>query len=280
MQVKQDFVRQKKSPFSSPTSTGKPVEFLESDMPETPQNGNLTIRIVKEKGRRRRRKTTGAGLAAKFEVSSSQSGNSTPSSPLTPNATTPKQVWSLSLDTNNNLFSGVCEEQKHQKKHDVDVPMEVRAPEAEKHGNNTWLLLAQEQPALTGKSTERPTLLPSATFPSPSWRAPSLLAATSPIAPHARAPGSKLGKDKAVQRKQDDVLEEEFTYNIWGNHFSDQLLGRPKEFTPKVLDASEGDSQSFFARDPQSLMMMSSAQSASPGHKSPSCDVTCLHQMK
>ncbi|KAG1334637.1 hypothetical protein COCNU_03G007560 [Cocos nucifera] len=283
MQVKQDSVRPKKTPFSSPTSTRKPVEFLESDMPETPQNGNLTIRIVKEKGRRRKRKTTGAGLAAKFEVSSSQSGNSTPSSPLTPNANTPKQVWSLSLDTTNNPFSGVSEEQKHQKKHDVDVPMEVRVTEAEKHGDNTWLLSAQEQPPLTAKSTGRSTLLPSATFPSPSRHAPGLavpsfLAKTSPIAPHARAPGSKLGKDKAVQRKQNDVLGEEFTYDIWGNHFSDQLLGRSKEFTSKVLDASEGDSQSFFAKDPQSLMMMSSAQSASPGHKWPSYDVTGLHQ--
>ncbi|XP_017699259.2 uncharacterized protein LOC103710984 [Phoenix dactylifera] len=284
MQVKQDFDRQKKTTFSSPTSTRKPAEFLDSDMSETPQSGNLTIRIVKEKGRRRKRKTTGAGLAAKFEVSSSQSGNSTPSSPLTPNATTPKHGWPLSLDSTGDPFSGVSEEQKHQKKHDVDVPMEARVPEAKKHGDNTWLLSAQEQPPLTGKSTGRSTLLPSATFPSPSWRAPGLaarsfLAATSPIAPHARAPGSKLNKDKAVQGKQNDVLGKEFTYDIWGNHFSDQLLGKPKEFRSKVLDASEGDSQSFFARDPQSLMMMSSAQSASPGHKLPSYDVTCLHQM-
>lgn len=285
MQVKQDSDHQKKTTFSSPTSTRKPVEFLDSDMPETRQNGNLTIRIVKEKGRRRKKKTIGAGLAAKVEVSSSQSGNSTPSSPLTPNAATPKQVWPSSLDATDNSFLGISEDQKHQKKHDVDVPMGARVREAEKRGGNTRLLSAQEQPPVSRKSTERSALLPSATCPSSRWcapalAAPSFLAATSPIAPHARAPGSKLSKDKAVKGEQNDVLGKEFTYDIWGDHFSDQLLGMPKEFTSRVLDASEGDSQSFFARDPQSLMMMSSARPVSPGRKLPSYDVTCLHQMK
>ncbi|KHN18129.1 Transmembrane protein 131-like [Glycine soja] len=69
------------------------------DPMEASQLGYLTVKTGKEKGRRRKRKSLGAKLVALFEVSSSQSGNSTPLSPLshTP-STTPKCNWPMSPD--------------------------------------------------------------------------------------------------------------------------------------------------------------------------------------
>ncbi|KAG4920936.1 hypothetical protein JHK86_049749 [Glycine max] len=70
-----------------------------SDPMEASQLGYLTVKTGKEKGRRRKRKSLGAKLVALSEVSSSQSGNSTPLSPLshTP-STTPKCNWPMSPD--------------------------------------------------------------------------------------------------------------------------------------------------------------------------------------
>ncbi|KAH1197541.1 Transmembrane protein 131-like [Glycine max] len=70
-----------------------------SDPMEASQLGYLTVKTGKEKGRRRKRKSLGAKLVAFSEVSSSQSGNSTPLSPLshTP-STTPKCNWPMSPD--------------------------------------------------------------------------------------------------------------------------------------------------------------------------------------
>ncbi|KHN24346.1 hypothetical protein glysoja_045630 [Glycine soja] len=63
------------------------------------QLGYLTVKPGKEKGIRRKRKSLGAKLVALSKVSSSQSGNSTPSSPLSPTpSATPKCNWPMSLD--------------------------------------------------------------------------------------------------------------------------------------------------------------------------------------
>ncbi|KAJ6814767.1 uncharacterized protein M6B38_138155 [Iris pallida] len=253
-----DTDHQQKSTSQSPHSTKMLARVPDScNTSEASHSGNLTVMVVKERGRRRKKRATGGGLAPKLEVSSSQSGNSTPSSPMSPNA--------FALNSSYSSFSGLLEEQKQQNKQDFSLPMETKVQEPQ-------------------KSSRKPVLSTSATFPTSGWRAPgsstSNLASASPIAPYARAPGSKLSKEETMKRKEEDVFGRDFTYDIWGNHFCDHLIGNCKDFSPKVFDASEGDSQSFFARDPQSLMMMSSAHSVSPGHKLLPYNVDYLNEMK
>ncbi|RWW77961.1 hypothetical protein BHE74_00013842 [Ensete ventricosum] len=274
---KQGFIHQKDITFSPQTVTAKPAEVFDNyNMLEAPQSGGLTIRVVKEKGRRRKKRTIGSRFAAKLEVSSSQSGNSTPSSPLSPSASTPKQAWPLSPKSGITTFAGVSSEEKQQKKHDAVDATGIRVSETEEH---------RKQSPVTAKSAGNQTTSPSSVNSSGSvWfahsaAAPSVLATNSPIAPSARAPGPKSSKDKAIKMEENDGVEKEFTYDIWGHHFADSFLVRQKEFTSNMVDASEGDSQSFFVRDPRSLMMMSSTRSVSPGQKSPVDDVTFLDQI-
>ncbi|WVZ88112.1 LOW QUALITY PROTEIN: hypothetical protein U9M48_034664, partial [Paspalum notatum var. saurae] len=100
---------------SLPMSLANLVE--DRDSREAPQaSENLTIRIARDKGRRRKRKVGGAGLAGKFELAATVgSGNSTPSSPLL-QSSTPEQGWS---------FSGTPSELKHENK--VDAGFDVEA---------------------------------------------------------------------------------------------------------------------------------------------------------
>uniref|UniRef100_J3LKR4 Uncharacterized protein n=1 Tax=Oryza brachyantha TaxID=4533 RepID=J3LKR4_ORYBR len=214
-------------------------------------SGNLTIRVARDKGKRRKRKVGGAGLAAKFEVSSSHSGNSTPSSPLSPSST-PKQGWS---------FSGTPSELKHNSRLEATSDIEARPPSTKNnHEKTSWLQTAKEQPSAQPSVTSvnpSPSPSPSATAPMKAWRSP-LPSSSTPIAPHSRAPGSNLMKDKAVKRTDGAAAatkKKDFTYDIWGDHFSGHLLGRAKEVAPcyKMFAASEGASNSFFAREPQAL---------------------------
>lgn len=253
---KKDSDHQKKSMLqSSPPTKIHVGGFDSSEILESPQSGNLTVKVAKERGRRRKRRAGGGGLTSKFEVSSSQSGNSTPSSPLSPNAFTPNSSLSS--------YGAVSEEQNREKKQEFSFPVEPRAQEPQ-------------------RNIGRPILLPSASFPVTGCRTPGVtsnfLASSSPIAPYARAPGSKLNKEKGMKIQEDEANGKKYTYDIWGNHFCGHLMGKPKELSWKVLDASEGDSQSFFTRDPQSLMMMSSVLSAS-GHKLTPPDVDYLYEI-
>ncbi|PKA49126.1 hypothetical protein AXF42_Ash010811 [Apostasia shenzhenica] len=251
---------------------------------ESPES-NLTIRVVRDKGRRRKRRTTGAGLAAKFDVSSSQSGNSTPSSPLSSNTSTPKQILSQSPPPVDQPCVEEIEEHSSRYEQDIGISSELKKPESAKCCNNEWPSSDLCLSPLITNTSRKPSLLQSATFPGPGWRIPgagdsSFLALMSPIAPHARAPGSKLCRDENTKGERNDVIGKHFTYDIWGNHFSDCTFSMPKGSISTLSDASEGGSQSFFSRDPQSLMMMPSAQPVSPGLELlPSFDVDRLDEM-
>uniref|UniRef100_A0ACD5TV38 Uncharacterized protein n=1 Tax=Avena sativa TaxID=4498 RepID=A0ACD5TV38_AVESA len=254
-----------KQPSTTTTISVSPANPVEDKVSSeaTQNSGNLTIRVGRDKGRRRKRKVGGAGLAAKFEVSSSHSGNSTPSSPLSPGLT-PKQGWS---------FSGAPSELKQKNKLESRLDVEARAPSTGNHKEkNGWSRTAKEQqPAPSAAASLNP--LASSAALTTACRSP-VLAASSPIAPHARAPGSNLMKDKVVKRDE-GVTEKEFTYDIWGNHFSGHLLGKAKEVKPyQLFDASEGASHSFFAREPEALMMKQpSAPPDSRGRGSQPSDV-------
>ncbi|CAL4921150.1 unnamed protein product [Urochloa decumbens] len=251
-------------------SPANPVEDrVSGKAPQTSEN--LTIRIARDKGRRRKRKVGGAGLAAKFEVSSSHSGNSTPSSPLS-QSSTPKQGWS---------FSGAPSELKHENKLETGFDVEATTPSV---GTNrekkTWSQVAKEQPRSRSASPGT-TSPPAPSLTTTAWRSP-MLATSSSIAPHARAPGSNLVKDKAVQRSEGARLKKDFTYDIWGNHFPANLLGIARNGVPnKMPVASEGASYSLFAREPQTLMMKpSSAPPVSRGRGSPPPDVATGYGIK
>lgn len=93
------------------------------------------------------------------------------------------------------------------------------------------------------------------TVPSPPN--PSLVS-TSAIAPHARAPGTKLTKSNSVHDGQgvslkSKLIEQDSTYDIWGNHFANFPLPSSANASaitelPNVLSSTQGYSQSFFAR--------------------------------
>ncbi|KAK1314340.1 hypothetical protein QJS10_CPA06g02291 [Acorus calamus] len=260
---------QKDNLVSSPTES---MVVTEHTISESPPTNNLTVKIMKEKVRRRKKRNAGVGkgFAGKFEVSSSQSGNSTPSSPLSPHTTcTPRRMCPLSPDTPEQPFAKAATDISIDKEKAFLASMETILPEPEtskKCYDGNWLLAPTDQPTQPRKIS-KPVLLPSATFPVMGWRAPDVkapafLTSTSAIAPHARAPGSKLSKDDSIKSVERRGIEEEFTYDIWGNHFSEfNLLGNTNEsspgrsvISPRRSDSWEGDSQSFFARGPLVLM--------------------------
>lgn len=263
-------------------SRGNPVEDKASrEAPQTSEN--LTIRIARDKGKRRKRKV-GAGLAGKFEVSSSHSGNSTPSSPLS-QSSTPKHGWS---------FSGAPSEPKHENK--VESRFDVEATASPTRANHekkkTWSQVAKEQPRSRSASPGIISPPPSpAVTAAAAWRSPSLAATSSPTAPQCRAPGSNLVKDKAVKRDVGAAAaaaapspKKEFTYDIWGDHFPGNLLVVAREAAPrKMPDASEGASYSLFAREPQTLMMKPSSSAPPPmsrGRGSPPSHVASGYGIK
>jgi hypothetical protein len=219
-----------------------PVEDKTSrEVPQTSEN--LTIRISRDKGKRRKQKVGGAGLAAKFEVSSSHSGNSTPSS-LSPSST-PKQGWSS---------SGVPSELKHENK--LDSEFDVEATTTSSGTNHGKKSLPQTTKVQRRSSSAPPgNTLPSNTVLTSAWRSP-LLVISSPIAPHVRAPGSNLMKDKALKRDEGAAPK------------------KAREVAPyNMFDASEGSSCSFFAREPQALVMKPSSPPP-VSRRSPPSDVS------
>lgn len=280
-QVIEDSHLQMKTPVSQSPMEKSMVEIEGSTILETPQPaGSLTIRIQKERRRRKRRAAgTCSGMTAKFEVSSSQSGNSTPSSPASPVAScTPKRSWPLSPDIDHSVGApehllAIAQNQRCEKERVFKAAIEAKLQEPDtniKSFDNSWLLSVNEQPFTSQNRVSKPVLLPSATFPGTGCRAPCFvgkspfLSSPSAIAPHARAPGSKVSKVEPVKIKEKGCLREEFTYDIWGNHFSELHLMDRQNDSPKVSDILDGESQSFFARGPQSLIQKLPEKSVSP----------------
>ncbi|KAL5819566.1 hypothetical protein ACOSQ4_023408 [Xanthoceras sorbifolium] len=256
----------------------KSVVVENSDIVGESQIGNLTVRTGKEKGKRRRkRKGAGAVLTGLLEVSSSQSGNSTPSSPLSPViSVVPNRAWLLSPEVyqpneSRNPFTQMadqhCEEGQVPEPSSEAKILEPQLP-AKCH-SNSWYLSTPEKSSAPRKTASKPVLLSSATFPSAGRTAPSMLssspslASTSKIAPHARAPGSKLYHQKTVNGDQAGVRDE-YTYDIWGDHFSGlRLIGKTKDVASLNFSAAENNSDSFFVRGPQTLVTNSQSSSVS-----------------
>lgn len=257
----------------------KSVVIENSDMVETCQTDNLTVRTGKEKGKRRRkRKGAGAVLTGLLEVSSSQSGNSTPSSPLSPvTSVVPNRAWLLSpevdLPNESRYQFTQTADQCCAKGQVPEPPSKAKALEPPqlpvKCPSDNWHLSTPEKSSSPRKTASKPILLPSATFPVAGRTVPSMLcsssslASTSKIAPYARAPGSKLYHQKSVNGDRAGVRDE-YTYDIWGDHFSRLgLVGKPKDAMPLNFSAAENNSDSFFVRGPQTLVTNSQSRSVS-----------------
>lgn len=288
-----DYPSQKRCLVNPQKETTSRLSFLSnsvalenSAMQDVSEPEKLTVKVGKDKGKRRRKKKSStAGLTGQPEVSSSQSGNSTPSSPLSP---------VISFNSRRSCS----------KSPDVDPFLEVRSPFANrrhkkipctemssklnmldpigsvKYGNNSSSSNSKAKsptPSPTPRQIATPVLLPSATFPSTGKSSPSMfrasphLASTSPIAPHARAPGSKLGDQRSVGTRDEKKNEDNFKYDIWGDHlFGLQLMEKSGEVytksrfatksdsrfasTSESRFASKSDSNSFFLRGPQIIV--------------------------
>ncbi|XVF59459.1 hypothetical protein PTKIN_Ptkin07bG0277900 [Pterospermum kingtungense] len=251
-----------RSEFSLPAKSAVAENLVTK---EAPQAGNLTIRIGKEKGRRRRKRK--GGYKELIEVSSSQSGNSTPSSPLSPiTSITPNRAWSPSPDVDQSVQARNPFTQADQtcEKGKVCKPISqtnLLGPKVSVgHGSNNWYSSMQEHSIVPRAFASKPVLLPSATFPcagraNPTMLSSSPLASTSVISPQARAPGSKLSDQKATKAERKGRMADEFTYDIWGDHFSGlHLVSNSKDAVAMNSSTTENDSDSFFVKGPQTLL--------------------------
>ncbi|XP_021714276.1 uncharacterized protein LOC110682278 [Chenopodium quinoa] len=202
--------------------------------PEVAQPDSLTIKTRKEKRRRSRKRH------ALIEVSSSQSGNSTPSSPLSPITTlSPPETCSPSPKKlqPNDCFSS-------------EPLAAARVPEMQ---SQNLISTQQKPPGGSKKMESQATLLPSVSCPR-THISPSRLA----MEQHARAPGPKIHPPKAVQPEENMRAEEDrFTYDIWGNHFSGLHLCRTNSSLTMTSEAV-GHSNSFFLRGPQQTLIANS----------------------
>ncbi|KAK4754121.1 hypothetical protein SAY87_002225 [Trapa incisa] len=248
----------------------EPLNLVSSEsrnLAESSQPSNLMIKTRKEsRSRRRKRKGMSTASAGLFEVSSSHSGNSTPSSPLSPILSiTPRRTWPISSDGHSNppVNRSAIQEaiSPTVRLADLKIPLSNQIP---------WFPPKMPQPSpASGKLTNKPILLPSATFPSAGKPSPCILSKfllpTSTIAPHARAPGSKLYGDKGVKSEENPGHDNLLTYDIWGDHLSGLWLSGPRSVDDSVVvpRAMNNDSESFFVRGPQVLMTKYQQESVS-----------------
>lgn len=266
---------QKERPLPS-SLLSKSVVAESSDFLEASQSRKLSVRVGNDKGRRRRkRKGAGAGVTGLFEVSSSQSGNSTPSSPLSPvNSFTPKRVWSLSPEvdqSNESRNPFTLEAHQHFEKDQV-IECVAKAnissnEDSATYWDNNCIFPNQERRTGFRKAAIKPVLQPSATFPSavrPCTSASHFLASSSAVSLHSRAPGSNLYDQKTTQVREKLGTEDKFRYDIWGDHFSGiHLMNTSKEVSAMKTSATKSDSDSFFVRGPQTLLKKSQPKSVS-----------------
>lgn len=264
---------------NSPGANSVVIENCDVQKMKEPEN--LTVKTGKDKGRRRRKKRcSGNALSGLSEVCSSQSGNSTPSSPISPlPSLTPKRQPSVSPTVDQsvqarNPFTFVTNQQRERSMYTEPIcKSNFSQPDAtlKSCGKNwMWDTSTKQKSSTLQKVDGRPVLLPSATFPVGGRSdtrlsySSSLSASVSPIAPLARAPGSKLQVQKTVKNEDKVEIEKAFTYDIWGEHiFAPSLTGRSKNVSVLQPYLADSKSNSFFVRGPQALMAKGDSESVS-----------------
>ncbi|KAJ8770639.1 hypothetical protein K2173_021286 [Erythroxylum novogranatense] len=255
--------------LSTPTKSGTDKNYVSDD---AAQSCNLTVRVGKEKGRRRRKsKAVNAGLTGLFEVSSSQSGNSTPSSPLPPatflasNATllaSPDMETIKVSSPHSQVISQQCK--KVQFSESASREFVSNSNISCKYCNKSCFSSTVDQALAPGRSSSKHLQLPSATYPSAgstaSNKLPSSLGTCSTIVPYSRAPGPKVYNQRAdnLERKAGD----KYTYDIWGHHLSGLHLMDSSRDVSAMKTITLNNSNSFFVSSPQALVTKSQPEYA------------------
>ncbi|GFZ18741.1 hypothetical protein Acr_27g0004800 [Actinidia rufa] len=212
-----------------------------SNLQEAAKDGKLTVRIGKEKGRRRKKKR---GLVTGFNRNLRMISDACPS-----------------VEVGNQ--SPHLAEQQCQKSSGTIPASKAKTLEPEvsmKYSNDSRVSLVQEKPYAPIKVAGKPVLLPSATFPGTSKPVFNLTgsspctASPSSVASHARAPGSNLYNQKTVKTEAKTGIEDQFEYDIWGDHLSRlHLMGKSREVSSMTSSVTESHSNSFFVSGPQGL---------------------------
>uniref|UniRef100_A0A7N0UC48 Transmembrane protein 131-like N-terminal domain-containing protein n=1 Tax=Kalanchoe fedtschenkoi TaxID=63787 RepID=A0A7N0UC48_KALFE len=231
--------------------------ILDADKVEATGLGAIAVKARKEKRKKKKGKSPGPGVTVTFEASSSQSGHSTPSSPLSPVTTIllpHRSSFSAKMDNPKKLRSPMKTVASQLREKPVVLEASLNAENVERSVPKKVLDAEPKQ------TVNKPALIASAKFPAAGRPGPNInpsyFLPPSSIAPHARAPGPKLCSQSSFQanEKATMVIEEVdkgFTYDIWGDHLSVfDLLGRLKEVPFLLCPVNESDSYSFFAKGP------------------------------
>ncbi|WJX89710.1 hypothetical protein P8452_71683 [Trifolium repens] len=254
--------------LDTPKEGKSPTTAIQSsDVVKPSQEGELKIKIGKEKSRRRRKKNSGAKLTAMSEVSSSRSGNSTPSSPSSPVAPAlTKSSCPSSPDMQKPSIQAHSvkspEAARHPKKSQTSVsaakanasktkvPVKCVNNKISSPKNNISSPKVSHSPSTSNAST------PFKMFgapPMPGILSTPSLVSTSSISLSCRAPGSKLDKQATVSAPKKAELAEKYIYDIWGGHLSGIHLLVPKDVTCMKSCPAEKNFNSFFVGDPQAI---------------------------
>ncbi|KAG6528050.1 hypothetical protein ZIOFF_010188 [Zingiber officinale] len=231
---------------SSSEGENSKVKFV--DRYQTPQHGSLTIKVVREKGRRRKRRATGAGLAAQLEVSSSQSGNSTSSSPVSSNASTPKKAWSVS-PRSDIPYTAKCTSVVYAK------PRSARTPRAVKI-HSGCLRIAHKRlgsarlPYQTSLNTPK---LSSFTTLYNQPKSHLKLYEDCAHDLHISRPGAPLKNRDRVKSLlgigSDDEVAEDVCFYVWSHHFEIDLAFTPSRVSSTKIISSANNMHHAFSRD-------------------------------
>ncbi|XP_019431577.1 PREDICTED: uncharacterized protein LOC109338737 [Lupinus angustifolius] len=233
------------------------------------QPGNLMVKTGKEKSRRRKKKSLGAKLASSLsEVSSSHSGNSTPSSPLSPAVSASlKSNWPLSPDLvqpyleAHRLITQVPAQNPYSHKASASTAktnvLEPKVPV--KLSSNKKVSSPQVPHSVSKKAATIPVKIPPPPCPLPDKPSTFSSVRTSTVTVVARAPGLMLEKQKDGVEAPKVGVADEYAYDIWGDHLSWIHLLVPKNVTCMKSIPAEKNFDSFFVKGPLTLVTNSQA---------------------
>nr|XP_043618058.1 transmembrane protein 131 homolog [Erigeron canadensis] len=254
---------------ASPPPVPLPSQLSSSMVDEVSRPKNLTVKTGKENARlRKKKRNSGLGLTGQYEVSSSHSSTSTPSSPLSPaSSSTPKRSPQLSPSQNirsRNMFNHSTANAVLAPKDKSYTPPKDKPSTPPKHKPSTP---PKHKPSTPHKDKPRTPFIDKPRTP-PIRTPPTDKLCTTPIdkpckppkttAPFALAPGANR---KNVKHGKNSGNGDRFEYKVWGQHLQ---LRCPGSF--EVQDsciptiAEDNHFSSFFAMTPQEFFKTSQAE--------------------
>lgn len=229
----------------------KTAEVLDTENKDSTNIGTISVKVGKEKRKKKRGKGPRAGAAVSINSPGSQSGYSTPPTPMSP-------VTSVLLP-NQSTYYAKSEKNKNPRSPIKTITSHVSVKSAimDKSATISDLKLSVPKKVLAdapNQTLNKPVFRSSANFPAVDYHAQNLYPACSlppsAIVPHARAPGPKLYNTREKVGLVKDEAVSDFTYNIWGDSFFGfDRIGKLKEPSVTYL-GNDSDSFSFFAEGP------------------------------